>query len=200
LTYVKNDRALPYLLPGLIQIRAIIFRIYELKFKMIQTSRLILTELTHSDYSFIVDLLNSPGWLQYIGDRNVHTREQAEGYLINGPIKSYKEFGYGLMKVSLLDTHQPIGICGLLKRETLPHPDLGFAFLPQYNGQGFAMEAANVIVQHVRKKLGVQTILAVTLPDNQRSIQLLEKLRFQYESDFSFPGNSEKLSLYKSQP
>lgn len=167
---------------------------------MTQTPRLILTELTLSDYSFIVDLLNSPGWLQYIGDRNVHTREQAEAYLTNGPIKSYREFGFGLMKVGIIETHQPIGICGLLKRETLPHPDLGFAFLPQFNGQGFAMEAANVIVQHVRKELDVQTILAVTLPDNQRSIQLLEKLTFQYESVFSFPGSQEKLSLYKSQP
>jgi RimJ/RimL family protein N-acetyltransferase len=167
---------------------------------MLQTPRLTISRFALSDTSFIIDLLNTPGWLQYIGDRNVHTREQAEAYLTNGPIKSYNEFGFGLMKVSLSETNQPIGICGLLKREVLLHPDLGFAFLPQYFGQGFALEAAHAVLQHVRYERNVQTILAITLPDNQRSIQLLEKLRFQYEKDFHLPGSSEKLWQYKSTP
>jgi ribosomal-protein-alanine N-acetyltransferase len=165
---------------------------------MLKTSRLTLSQLTLSDYPFIIVLLNTPGWLQFIGDRNVHNEEQAKAYLTNGPIKSYNEFGFGLMKVSLTGTNQPMGLCGLLKREALPHPDLGFAFLPQFNGQGFALEAATAIVQHVRNELGVQTILAIVQPDNTRSIQLLEKLKFQYERDFSFPGSTENLSVYNS--
>jgi [ribosomal protein S5]-alanine N-acetyltransferase len=103
------------------------------------------------------------------------------------------------MKVSLTETNQPIGMCGLLKREALPNPDLGFAFLPLFNGQGFALEAATATVQHGRNKLNIQTILAITLPNNAPSIQLLEKLKFQYESDFSLPVDTEKLWLYKSQ-
>ncbi len=166
---------------------------------MIKTSRLTLSRLTLSDCSFIIELLNTPGWLQYIGDRNVRTTVQAEAYLTNGPIKSYNEFGFGLMKVSLTETNQPIGMCGLLKREALPNPDLGFAFLPQFNGQGFALEAATAMVQHARNKFNIQTILAITLPNNAPSIQLLEKLMFQYESDFTLPGGTEKLWLYKSQ-
>jgi RimJ/RimL family protein N-acetyltransferase len=167
---------------------------------MIKTSRLTLSQLTLSDYHFIIELLNTPGWLQYIGDRNVHTREQAETYLTNGPIKSYNEFGFGLMKVSLAQTNQSIGMCGLLKREALPYPDLGFAFLPHFHGQGFALEAATAMVQYLRKALRLHTILAITLPNNTRSTQLLEKLMFQYESDFTMPGSTEKLWLYKSQP
>ena len=167
---------------------------------MQKVSRITLSQLTLSDYPFILDLLNTPGWLQYIGDRNVHTQEQAEAYLTNGPIKSYKDHGFGLMKVSLTETNQPIGMCGLLKRDALPHPDLGFAFLPQFNGQGFASEAVTAIMHQVRKELNIKEILAITLPHNQRSIQLLEKLTFQCEGDFAFPGSTEKLWLYKSQP
>lgn len=167
---------------------------------MIKTLRLTLTHLTLSDCSFIIELLNTPGWLQYIGDRNVRTQEQAEAYLTNGPIKSYADFGFGLMKVSLTNVNQPIGICGLLKREALPHPDLGFAFLPQYSGKGFALESATAILEHVRKELNIKEILAITLPNNTRSIQLLKKLKFQYEADFIMPGSTEKLWLYKSQP
>jgi RimJ/RimL family protein N-acetyltransferase len=167
---------------------------------MLETSRLTLCRLALNDCPFIIDLLNTPGWLQFIGDRNVHNEEQAQVYLTKGPIKSYKEFGFGLMKVSLTETNQSIGMCGLLKREALPYPDLGFAFLPQFNGQGFALEAAKTIVQHAREELSIQTILAITLPINTRSIQLLEKLKFQYERDFSLPGNAEKLCVYSSQP
>jgi ribosomal-protein-alanine N-acetyltransferase len=167
---------------------------------MIQTPRLTIAQLSWSDWPFILELLNTPGWLQYIGDRNVHNEEQAKAYLTHGPIKSYHEFGFGLMKVSLTETQQPIGMCGLLKREALPHPDLGFAFLPQFNGQGFALESATAIVQHVRNALGVQIILAIVQPNNARSIQLLEKLKFQHERDINLPGSTEKLRLYHSQP
>ena len=97
---------------------------------ILQTERLLLREFTEDDAAFIVELLNSPGWIQYIGDRNIKTEEQAREYLNNGPLKSYRQNGFGLYMVEKKDDHTPIGMCGIIKRDTLNNPDIGFAFLP----------------------------------------------------------------------
>src|SRR5688500_10193973 len=99
---------------------------------MILSHRLILRQLELSDAPFIITLLNTPGWLQYIGDRYVKTIEDAEGYITNGPAKSYRDNGFGLLLVVERESGIPVGTCGLLKRKNLDHPDLGFAFLPEY--------------------------------------------------------------------
>ena len=163
---------------------------------MLQTSRLTVTFFTLSDWPFIIELLNTPGWLQFIGDRNVRNEQQAQAYLTSGPIQSYREFGFGLMKVSLTETGQPIGMCGLLKRETLEQPDIGFAFLPDFAGHGYAFEAASAIIMHAQKSLHAEEIYAIVQSDNKRSISLLEKLHFEFKEHFSFPNKPEVLLLY----
>jgi [ribosomal protein S5]-alanine N-acetyltransferase len=110
------------------------------------TERLLIRKLTFDDSSFIVKLLNSPGWLRYIGDRGVKTEEDAKVYLQNGPLLSYEENGFGLYLVGLLETGEPIGMCGILKRDSLVHPDLGYSLLPEFTGKGYAYEAANAVV------------------------------------------------------
>src|SRR5688572_2577541 len=107
-----------------------------------ETQRLTIREFTGSDAAFIVALLNSAGWLRYIGDRQVRNEKDALNYLENGPLKSYKTHKFGLWKVELKTTGQPVGMCGFLKRDSLSFPDIGFAFLPEFSGYGYAYESA----------------------------------------------------------
>lgn len=145
------------------------------------TDRLSITELTLDDTSFILELVNTPSWITHIGDRNIHSGKDAEKYLLEGPMLSYKQFRFGLLKLSLLESDTPIGICGLLKREELKHPDLGFALLPSYEGTGFGYESSVAVLDWARKERALDTILAITSDQNLRSQRLLEKLGFQLE-------------------
>lgn len=163
---------------------------------ILETDRLLLRELNLGDVPFILSLLNSPGWLKYIGDRGVKNEEQAKDYLLNGPLKSYKENGFGLYLVEERISKLPIGLCGLLKRETLENPDLGFAFLSDYMGKGFAFEAAHAVLEYTKSELKMPTILAIVLPNNQPSIKLLEKLGFQYQKTLQVK-EGEDLSLFQ---
>ncbi|GAA4468190.1 GNAT family N-acetyltransferase [Nemorincola caseinilytica] len=147
----------------------------------ITADRLHITEFSVYDTSFIIELLNSPGWLQYIGDRGVSDTETALAYLMNGPMKSYNEKGFGLWLVKLRATNASIGMCGLLQREYLPHPDIGFALLPRYEGQGYAFEAANAVLRHGAEVLDMRTIMAIVTPGNEHSLRLLQKLGFAHK-------------------
>jgi RimJ/RimL family protein N-acetyltransferase len=164
--------------------------------QIVETDRLILREFNSTDTLFIVELLNSPGWLQFIGDRNVKTEEAAKNYLLNGPIKSYKENGFGLCLVETKEGHIPIGMCGILKRDTLPNPDIGFAFLPEYNGMGYAFEMAKATLNHAINQLRLPLISAITIANNSRSIRLLEKIGLSYHKVIVFPGSEEELLLF----
>jgi RimJ/RimL family protein N-acetyltransferase len=166
--------------------------------QILQTERLYLREFGLSDASFIVQLVNSPGWLQYIGDRNIKDVKQAEDYLNNGPLKSYAELNYGLSLVALRDTHLAIGMCGLLKRSYLDHPDLGFAFLPDAMGKGYALEIATALKQHAATHWGIQKILAIVQSDNDRSIRLLEKLELTYQELIVPPNTNQELLLFSN--
>lgn len=163
----------------------------------IETARLTLSAFDTSDRAFIIDLLNSPGWLRFIGDRNVTDRASAESYLLNGPMQSYATNGFGLMKVELKGTSVPIGMCGLLKRAYLDFPDLGFAFLPDHQGKGYALESAQEIVAYAHRQLGIASILAIVMPSNEKSIALLEKVGFVYQHPIAVPPDGEMLSLYQ---
>ncbi|MGC1243198.1 MAG: GNAT family N-acetyltransferase [Chryseosolibacter sp.] len=163
---------------------------------ILETARLRLREFTLDDGEFIVDLMNSPGWLKFIGDRNVRTTGQAQKYLENGPIKAYQENGFGLSMVERKDDDVPVGMCGILQRPTLDTPDIGFAFLPAFNGKGYALEIASAVMTYAQSNLGLSRIAAITLRENDRSIRLLEKLGMTYRSKFSFPGSEEELLLY----
>lgn len=164
---------------------------------MMTTPRLTLARLNHDDASFIETLVNSPGWLQYIGDRNVHSREDAIAYLEKGPLTSYREHGFGLWRVSLKESGVPIGMCGILLRAELDGPDLGFAFLPDYHRQGYANEAVQATVQFAQKELAMKQLLAIVQSDNAASIGLLKKNRFRYEYKVRSGANMEILDLYR---
>jgi RimJ/RimL family protein N-acetyltransferase len=166
--------------------------------RILETERLLLREFTLDDTSFIIELLNSPGWIKYIGDRNIKTKENALAYLQNGPLKSYQDNGFGLSMVEIKDDGTAIGMCGIIKRDTLNNPDIGFAFLPAYNGKGYALEMASATLDFAKKTLGMPVISAITLPGNANSIRLLEKLGFRYSQQVIFPGSDEPLLLYNS--
>jgi RimJ/RimL family protein N-acetyltransferase len=161
---------------------------------ILYTDRLILREYTLDDAPFMLRLVNEPSWLRYIGDRNVHSIEDAENYLTNGPIQSYLQYGFGFCIVLLKSSCTPIGVCGFARRPFLDDPDFGYAFLPEYTGQGYAFEITAATMEYGREILGLRKIVAYTTKDNQRSIHLLQKLGFRYERPIDVDGN--ELSLY----
>jgi len=162
----------------------------------LETERLILREFTFGDAEFIISLLNSPGWLQFIGDRNVKTIDDAKNYLLNGPMKSYSENGFGLSMVETKNGHTPIGMCGLIKRVTLEDIDIGFAFLPEFAGKGYAYEIASAMMAHAKNILGINKIVAITVEDNEHSIKLLNKIGLKFEKRIQFPEDEEVLMLF----
>jgi len=165
---------------------------------ILETERLSLREFNTTDATFIIQLLNSKGWLKFIGDRHIKTLEQAENYLTNGPMKSYSVNGFGLSMVELKNTHTPIGMCGLIKRDNLPDIDIGFAFLEEFMGNGYAFEIAQATINFAKESLKKETILAITLPTNVRSINLLKKIGMKFEKNFSFEGSTEELMLFRN--
>lgn len=167
---------------------------------ILETERLQLREFAHEDAPFIIELLNSRGWLQYIGDRNVRTPEQALAYLDNGPIKSYATNGYGLWMVRLKKPSAPVGMCGILKRTELSNPDIGYALLPAFHGNGYADEIVSATLQHAKEFLSIPVLSAIVQPDNARSIHLLKKKGFVFDRLFSFSGKDEILELYREGP
>lgn len=168
--------------------------------KRIETERLILRQFTTDDAAFVLELVNDPAWLQHIGDRGVRTLADARAYLSKGSLASYAQNGFGLNLVELKSTGEPIGECGLIKRETLTDVDLGFAFLPQFRGMGYAEEAARATLKNARQILGLDRIVAIVSPENARSIVLLRKLGFRYEKSLHLtPEDPEEISLFVSQ-
>lgn len=162
----------------------------------LETERLILRRMTRDDAPFVLELLNDPGWLRYIGDRGVRTLDDARAYIEKGPVAMVARHGFGLDVVERREGGVPLGICGLIRRETLPDVDLGFAFLPAHRGRGYAVEAARAVLRHGRETLGLQRIVAIATPDNYDSIRLLEKLGLRYERRVTLAGDDEVLSLY----
>jgi len=165
---------------------------------ILETDRLTLREFTIDDTDFIISLLNSPGWLEFIGDRHVKTEDQAKQYLLNGPIKSYQENGFGLSLVELKHNKTPIGMCGLLKRDYLEDPDIGFAFLPEGTGKGYAFEIVNATMNYAKDTLNMPRVLAITLPSNKSSIKLLEKAGLKFLKNTSSPTGTDVLMLFSN--
>ena len=163
---------------------------------VLDTARLILRQFTVDDAAFILTLLNEPSFLRYIGDKKVRNLEDARQYLLNGPVASYEKHGLGLCLVELKESHTPIGMCGLLKREELPDPDIGFAFLPDYWNKGFAYEAAAAVLQDGRERLSLQRVLAITSVDNESSIKLLERLGFRFEKVMKLSEDRDQVKLF----
>jgi ribosomal-protein-alanine N-acetyltransferase len=163
---------------------------------VIETPRLVIRRMSLGDAPFILELLNDPTFVQQIGDKGVRTLEDARRYIENGPIASYARHGFGLYLVELRQTTQPIGMCGLVKRDALPNPDLGFAFLPRFCAQGFGYESASAVLAHARDVFVVEHISAITSPGNVPSIALLEKLGFVFEREMRLSADASDVKLF----
>lgn len=162
------------------------------------TARLRLRELVEDDAGFMLELLNQPDFLRFIGDRGVRDLEQARSYLREGPIASYARHGMGMYVVELREGGAPIGLCGLVVREGLPGPDIGFAFLPAYYGQGFAFEAARATLDLAHGALSLPRVLAIVSPGNARSIALLRRLGLRDAGTITLPGKDEEILLFQT--
>ena len=165
---------------------------------VVATDRLVLRRLSTDDAEFILELLNEPSFLRFIGDKGVRTLDDAREYILRGPVDSYERNGFGLYLTVLKEGGVPIGICGLLKRESLEDVDVGFAFLPRFWSRGFAFESASAVMAYGRSALGLKRIVAVTDPDNDGSIRVLEKLGLRFEKMVRLSEDGPEIKLFAS--
>ena len=163
---------------------------------VLETERLRLRWLSTDDAPFILELVNDPAWLRFIGDRGVRTLADARSYILNGPVAMYRRVGFGLYLVELRQNAQPIGMCGLIQRAGLADIDIGFAFLPAFYGQGYAYEAASATLHYAQETLGLARVVAITAPDNQRSIRLLTKLGLSFEELLRLSEDQPEVMLF----
>ncbi|MBD3886429.1 GNAT family N-acetyltransferase [Phormidium tenue FACHB-886] len=165
---------------------------------VLETERLILRRLTIGDSEFILELLNDPSWLRFIGDKGVRTLDDARDYILKNPVAMYERLGFGLYLTELKGEGVSIGMCGLIKRDALEDVDIGFAFLPKFRGKGYAYEAAAAVMAYARRAFGLNRIVAIASPDNYSSAKLLEKLGFSFERMIKLSDDSESISLFAS--
>lgn len=157
-----------------------------------ETERLIIRHFELSDTDYILKQLNEPSFILNIADKNVRSSTDAKNYLINGPVASYNKVGFGLNMVIHKESGAKIGMCGLVTRDELDHPDLGYAFLPEFWGQGYALEASKAILDDAKAR-GLTSVLGVTLPENQPSNRLLIKLGFSWVGVIQLYGSDNNL-------
>ena len=162
---------------------------------VLTTKRLTLRRLSPADAEFIVELLNDAAFLRFIGDKAVRDVDDARQYILDGPVASYERNGFGSWLVALKETGLSIGICGLLKRESLPDVDIGFAFLPAYRSQGYAFESASAVLDYGRTELGLKRIVAITNSDNAGSIRVLEKMGMRFERMITISEGEPEIRL-----
>ncbi len=162
---------------------------------VLETGRLILRRLEAGDAPFILELVNEPGWLRFIGDRNIHDLDAARRYIENGPQAMYQRYGYGLYGVGLKDG-TPIGMCGIVKRESLEDVDLGFALLARFEGRGYAREAATATLEHASRDHGLKRMAAITTLSNERSIRLLQSIGFELQGERRLTPEAEPVSFF----
>jgi [ribosomal protein S5]-alanine N-acetyltransferase len=143
---------------------------------VLDTERLNLRRMTLDDAEFILELLNDAAFVRFVGDKGVRTADDAREYISTGPMASYDRHGFGLWVAELKVSRTAVGMCGLLKREALTDVDIGFAFLPEHRGRGYAFESAAAVLRHGRVVHGLKRILAITVADNAGSIRVLEKI------------------------
>jgi RimJ/RimL family protein N-acetyltransferase len=163
---------------------------------VLATSRLTLRRLSEDDDAFILGLLNEPSFLRFVGDKGVRTLDDARAYIRAGPMASYQLHGFGLYLVASRDTGESMGICGLLRRDWLDAPDLGFSLLPAYWSRGYAFEAAIAVLRQAESEQQIRRVLAITDPDNADSIRLLGRLGFAEWKRVQPPEGREQLSLF----
>lgn len=163
---------------------------------VLETPRLTLRRATLDDAPLVLELVNDPAWLRNIGDKGVRDLDGAREYLRNGPLDMYARLGFGLWVAVVTASGSPIGLCGLIRREALDDPDVGFALLPAFRGKGYATEAASAAIRHGRSALGLPRIVAITSADNTESIRVLEKIGLRFERMIRLPGESRDVKLF----
>jgi ribosomal-protein-alanine N-acetyltransferase len=166
---------------------------------VVETERLILREVTDADAAFLLDLLNSPGFLENIGDRGVRDEAQARAYIAERVLGSYREHGFGMWLTERKSDRKPVGLAGLVRREGLDCPDVGYAFEPKAWGQGYAQEAAAAVMQHAREKLGLGKLAAITSPENYASMAVLRKIGFTFQGMVTLPGADRESTYFVSE-
>lgn len=163
---------------------------------ILETDRLRLREFIVEDAPFLLSLMNSSTWIEFIGNTAVHTKDHAEQYIIKGLQHSYRTNGFGLWLVEIKESREPIGMCGLLRREALNYIDIGFAFLPEFQGRGYALEISASTMIYGKHILGIDPIVAITKKSNYRSKALLQKLGLSYQKDIRLKPDSDELELF----
>jgi RimJ/RimL family protein N-acetyltransferase len=167
---------------------------------LIPTERLELRQFDEDDAAFILRLVNEPSFLRYIGDRGVRSLDDARRYIAEGPVAGYARYGHGLLCAVRKADGLAVGMCGVLKRDALPEPDLGFSYFPEHWSQGYAFESASAVMIHAREVLGLGRILAITTVDNQPSMRLLGKLGFRFDRMITTGDDPTELRLFVSAP
>jgi len=163
---------------------------------VLETNRLTLRRISPEDAGFMLQLLNEPSFHRFIGDKGVRTLDDARNYILQGPMASYERFGFGLFLTELKETQTPIGMCGLLKRDSLDDVDLGFAFVPEFWKQGYARESAAAVIAYAKDVLGLARLAAITSPDNEASIGLLEKLGMKFQRLTRLSPDAQEVNLF----
>ncbi|MEM9490511.1 MAG: GNAT family N-acetyltransferase [Myxococcota bacterium] len=148
---------------------------------------------TLDDAPFVLELLRDPAYIRFIGDRGVRTLDEARNYIGYKFLESYRRNGFGMFLAKLRDGGETIGICGLVQRDFLEHPDIGFAFLPRFRGHGYAAEATEAVRHYARETLGLRRLFAITLPDNARSLRVLDRLGMAYQRMVDMDGEACQL-------
>lgn len=166
---------------------------------VIETGRLNLREMSEADAGFVLELLNDPGFIRYVGDRGVRTIEEAARYVEERLAESYRQHGFGLWLVEAKDEGVPVGMCGLLKRQELNVVEVGYAFLPPFRGKGYAYEAAAAAAGYAREALGLPRLYAIVNPDNAVSIRVLEKLGMKFERPVRLTGEESDVNLFSAE-
>jgi len=164
--------------------------------KVLETERLIMRRFSPADAGLILELLNEPSFIQNIGDRGVRTLSDAERYIATGPVASYARNGFGLYLVLLKESNEPIGMCGLIKRDALEDVDVGYAFLPRYWSKGFAIESVQAVLAYAKKILRLKRVVAIVDPNNRGSIRVLEKAGFTFEKMVRLSADDIELKLF----
>jgi len=164
---------------------------------ILETERLVLREVTVQDAAFVLDLLNSPGFLENIGDRGVRTPDQARTYIEERVLGSYRDHGFGMWLTAQKSDGAAVGLAGLVRRDGLDVPDVGYAFIQRAWGRGYAQEAAAAVLAHARGPMGIPQLAAITTPQNLASMAVLRKVGFRFQGMITLPG-AERESTYFS--
>ena len=163
---------------------------------ILSTERLTICKITLKEASFIRELMNDKDWIQNIGDRGIHTDEDAENHIKERFFKSYDEFGFGFYVLRLKSTNQPIGTAGLIDRDGIEGIEIGYGLLPAFRGKGYAFEATQAIFNYAKNELMIDKIVAIVSPLNEKSIVLLEKLGLRYEKMVQLPGEDKEIKYF----